>query len=329
MAGTRSQNPRQSDLPIEIMQHGGLPGYIAKRLLLAVPTLLILVTISFFVVRFAPGGPFDARGIAAPEVLKNLRAAYNLDAPLYEQYARYMSNILHLDFGTSFRYRDRSVSELIKGSLPASLELTMWTSLLSVTAGLGLGIAAAIRPNGWLDRTTMTTASLGIILPVILVAPLCQLLFGVELEWLPVSGWQEQWQSKLLPVATLSLGTIAGLARLTRASMLESMHMGYVRTARSKGIGRRRTLLRHILPGGLVPILAYLGPTLAGVILGSVVIERVFSIPGLGRLFVEAATSRDYPLVTGTVMFYGAVIILINLLMDVAYTIADPRVRYA
>jgi oligopeptide transport system permease protein len=292
-------------------------------------TLFALVTISFFVIRFAPGGPFDSHAMVSSEALKNLRAVYHLDAPLQEQYVQYLKGVLHLDFGTSLHYRGRSVADLIAQSLPVSFELTMWTALVSTMAGLGLGITATIRPASRLDRFVMATASLGIILPTILIAPLGQMFFGAELKWLPVAGWDDSWQSRILPVATLSFVYAAGLGRLTRASVLESHHSDYVRTARSKGLGRRLTLMRHTLPGGLVPILAYLGPTLAGIIMGSVVVERVFAIPGLGRLFVEAATNRDYSLVTGIVMVYGAMITTINLLVDLAYAFVDPRVRYA
>jgi oligopeptide transport system permease protein len=311
------------------MAHGPPVRYIMKRLLLAAPTLLVLVTISFFVIRFAPGGPFDAYGRVNPAALKNLRAVYHLDAPLLEQYLRYLFGVFDFDFGTSLRYRGIPVATLILASLPTSLRLALCAIVLSLLVGSGSGIVAALWRGGWIDRITTSTASLGIIVPSVIIAPVAQFVFAVKLEWLPVSGWEGGWTHRVLPIAALSLPCVAGVARLTRASMLETLNADYVRTARAKGLGRRVTVLRHALPGGLVPLLAYLGPTFAGVVMGSVIIERVFAIPGMGRLFVEAALSRDYPLVTGIVLLYGVIIITANLLVDVAYAVVDPRVALA
>jgi oligopeptide transport system permease protein len=303
--------------------------YFLRRLLLAIPTLLAIITISFFMIRVAPGGPFDSNRKATPEVIANLNRAYHLDEPVIEQYGRYLWGVLHLDFGPSFKYRDYQVSDLIFLGFPISLEIGLWAIALSTILGIALGTVAALRQNSALDHVVMTLGMTGVAVPTFVTAPLLQLLFGVELHWLPV-GWAEpaHWQHKVLPIAALSLPAIAVIARLTRGSMIESLRSNHVRTARAKGLGLRLTVMRHALIGGLLPTLAYLGPATADIVAGSVVIERVFSIPGIGRYFVEAASNRDYTMVMGTVIFYGMLIILANLLVDLAYSLVDPKVRY-
>jgi oligopeptide transport system permease protein len=303
--------------------------YFLRRLLLAIPTLLAIITISFFMIRVAPGGPFDSNRKATPEVIANLNRAYHLDEPVIEQYGRYLWGVLHLDFGPSFKYRDYQVSDLIFLGFPISLEIGLWAISLSTILGIALGTVAALRQNSALDHVVMTLGMTGVAVPTFVTAPLLQLLFGVELHWLPV-GWAEpaHWQHKVLPIAALSLPAIAVIARLTRGSMIESLRSNHVRTARAKGLGLRLTVMRHALIGGLLPTLAYLGPATADIVAGSVVIERVFSIPGIGRYFVEAASNRDYTMVMGTVIFYGMLIILANLLVDLAYSLVDPKVRY-
>ncbi|HLY57082.1 MAG TPA: ABC transporter permease subunit [Stellaceae bacterium] len=314
--------------------------YVLRRLLIAVPTLLAIITISFFMIRVAPGGPFDSNRKATPEVLANLNRSFHLDEPLVKQYGRYLWGVLHLDFGPSFKYRDYTVSELILRGFPVSLEIGLCSIAVATIFGIGLGTIAALRQNSILDHTVMTLGMAGVAVPTFVTAPVMQLLlsvvphdhplhlpFGVVFSGLPTAGWGD-WDQMILPIAALSLPTIAVIARLTRGSMIESLRSNHVRTARAKGIGMRRTVLHHALIGGLLPTLAFLGPATADVITGSLVIERVFGIPGIGRFFVEAASNRDYTLVMGTVIFYGGLIIFANLIVDLAYSVVDPKVRY-
>lgn len=302
--------------------------YFLRRLLIAIPTLLALITISFFMIRAVPGGPFDANRKATPEVMANLNKAYHLDEPLYEQFGRYLWGVLQLDFGPSFKYRDYSVSELILRGFPISLDIGLWAIGVAAVFGIAIGTLAALRQNSALDYAVMTFGMIGVAVPTFVTSPLLQLVFAVWLRVLPAAAWDGGWWHKVLPVIALSLPPIAAISRLTRGSMVESLRSNHVRTARAKGLGIRLTVLRHALLGGLLPTLAYLGPATASIVTGSVVIERAFSIPGIGRYFVEAATNRDYTLVMGTVIFYGALIILANLLVDLTYSLLDPKVRY-
>ncbi|MEA2755755.1 MAG: oligopeptide transport system permease protein [Aliidongia sp.] len=302
--------------------------YFLRRVLIAIPTLLALITISFFMIRAAPGGPFDAHRKATPEVMANLNRAYHLDEPLYQQFGRYVWNVAQLDFGPSFKYRDYTVSDLILRGFPISLDIGLWAIFFSTTIGMAIGTMAALRQNSVIDYAVMSFGMVGVAVPTFIVAPILQLVLAVGLGWLPVAGWDGSWQHKILPIFALSLPPIAAISRLTRGSMIESLRSNHVRTARAKGLGMRLTVLRHALLGGLLPTLAYLGPATAGIITGSVVIERAFSIPGIGRYFVEAASNRDYTLVMGTLIFYGALIIFANLIVDLAYSLVDPKVRY-
>jgi oligopeptide transport system permease protein len=296
--------------------------------LISIPALFVLISISFFMIRAAPGGPFDANRKATPEVIANLNRAYHLDEPLYAQYVRYVWGVLHFDFGPSFKYRDYTVTDLISRGFPISLEIGLWAILFSTIAGIALGTLAALRQNTPLDYLAMTVGMTGIAVPTFVMAPLYQLFFAIWLRWLPVAGWDGGWRHKVLPILALSVPSMAAIARLTRGSMIESLRSNHVRTARAKGLGLRRVVLRHALIGGLLPTLAYLGPATAGIVTGSVIIEKVFSIPGIGRYFVEAASNRDYTLVMGTVIFYGALIILANLFVDLTYALVDPKVRH-
>jgi oligopeptide transport system permease protein len=302
--------------------------YFLRRLLVAIPTMFAIIAISFFMIRIAPGGPFDANRKATPEVMANLNKAYHLDEPLYEQFGRYLWGVVHLDFGPSFKYRDYTVSELILRGFPISAEIGLWALLVATTIGISIGTLAALRQNSVIDYLVMTVGMVGVAVPTFITAPIFQLIFALTFRWLPVAGWDGGWQHKILPVVALSLPPIAAISRLTRGSMIESLRSNHVRTARAKGLGIRLTVWRHALLGGLLPTIAYLGPATAGIVTGSVVIERVFSIPGIGRYFVEAASNRDYTLVMGTVIFYGGLIILANLLVDLTYSLLDPKVRY-
>lgn len=303
--------------------------YTLKRLLQAIPTLLIVITLSFFLMRVAPGGPFDGERRLPPEIEQNLRAAYHLDEPLPMQYIRYLGDLIQGDLGPSFKYKDFDVSELISQGFPASLELGIWAILAALLIGVPLGVIAAIRRNSTADYVVMSTALAGIAVPNFVIAPLLALVFGVLLGWLPAGGWNGgAWQNLLLPVVALSIQQIAYIARMMRASMIEVLGSHYIRTARAKGLSEWKVILRHALRPAMLPVVSYLGPAIAGIITGSVVIEQIFGIPGIGRYFVQGALNRDYTLVMGTVVFYGALILLLNLIVDLLYSMLDPQIRY-
>jgi oligopeptide transport system permease protein len=301
---------------------------VIRRLLESIPTLLVLIALTFFMMRMAPGGPFDREKRLAPEVEANLRAAYYLDEPLYQQFGRYLGNLAQGDFGPSFQYRDRTVTELIAGGFPVSLRLGGFAMLLALFGGVTLGSIAALRQNKPTDYATMAVAMTGISVPNFVMAPLLVLLFAVYLGWLPAGGLGDAgWRNLILPVITLALTQVAYIARLTRGSMIEVLRSNYIRTARAQGLSTLTILLRHALKPALVPVVSYLGPATAGLITGSVVIEQIFGLPGLGRYFVQGALNRDYTLVLGIVTFYGALIIFFNFLVDLVYGWLDPRSR--
>ncbi|WP_207485790.1 oligopeptide ABC transporter permease OppB [Arenibaculum pallidiluteum] len=303
--------------------------YAVRRLLGAIPTLLVILTIAFFMIRLAPGGPFDDERTLPAEIEANMKAAYNLDQPLPVQYLRYLGGVLRGDFGPSFKYRDFTVNQLIWGGFPVSLRIGGIAIALAAVVGTTLGALAALRQNSGLDHGVMALAMTGITIPNFVVAPLLTLVLGVHLGLLPVGGYGDgSWRNLLLPVVALALPQIAYIARLTRASMIETLRSNFVRTARAKGLPEGTMLRRHALKGALLPVVSYLGPATAGIITGSVVIEQIFGIPGIGRYFVQGALNRDYTLVMGVVVFYGALIILFNLLVDLLYGALDPRVRY-
>ncbi|CBV43731.1 oligopeptide ABC transporter permease OppB [Halomonas elongata] len=303
--------------------------YTLKRLLQAIPTMLIVITISFFLMRIAPGGPFDGERALPPEIEANLMAAYHLDEPLPMQYLRYMGNLLQGDFGPSFKYKDFSVTELIMQGFPVSLEIGGLAILLALLLGLPLGVIAALKRNSTIDYLVMGTALAGIAIPNFVIAPILALVFGVLLAWLPAGGWNGGALPNLvLPVIALSIQQIAYIARMMRASMIEVLGSHYIRTARAKGLAESQVIWRHALRPALLPVTSYLGPAVAGIITGSVVIEQIFGIPGIGRYFVQGALNRDYTLVMGTVVFYGALIVLMNLLVDLIYSALDPQIRH-
>ena len=302
--------------------------YLLRRLLAAIPTLLIIITIAFFMMRAAPGGPFDLERALPPQIEKNVNAVYKLDQPLILQYFDYMFNVLRGDLGPSFKVRDFTVNELIFAGLPVSFRLGGTAIVLAIVLGMSLGTIAALKQNTRIDYAVMAAAMSGITLPNFVVAPLLTLVFGVYLSWLPVAGWSGDLRHAVLPVIALALPQIAYIARLTRGSMIEVLRSDYIRTARAKGLPERLTVLRHAWKGAMLPVVSYLGPATAGVVTGSVVIETIFDIPGVGRYFVNGALNRDYTLVMGTVIVYGSLIILLNLLVDLAYGLLDPKVRY-
>ena len=300
---------------------------IFKRLLVAVPVLIIVASITFFLVRLAPGGPFDSEKVVAPQVLKNLNEVYNLNAPLYEQYFDYMANAITGDFGPSFRYPGRSVSEMILTGLPVTFELAFYAVIFAVLLGLLAGIVAAVKKNTALDYIPMAIAMLGICMPTFLLGPLLVLIFGINFELMPVSGWDTLPGDKVLPAITLGAAYAAYIARLSRGGMLETLNQDYIRTARAKGLSEFKVVMLHAIRGGLIPVLAFLGPAIAGLIGGSFVVETIFQIPGLGRFYVEAAFNRDYTMILGTTIFFSALIIFFNLLSDIAVAIFNPQAR--
>lgn len=300
---------------------------IFKRLLVAIPVLIIVASLTFFLVRLAPGGPFDSEKAVSPQVLKNLNEVYNLNAPLYEQYFDYMANALTGDFGPSFRYPGRSVSEMILTGLPVTFELAFYAIVFATFLGLIAGIVAAVKKNTALDYIPMAIAMLGICMPTFLLGPLLVLIFGLNLELMPVSGWDTLPGDKVLPAITLGAAYAAYIARLSRGGMLETLNQDYVRTARAKGLSEFKVVMVHAIRGGLIPVLAFLGPAIAGLIGGSFVVETIFQIPGLGRFYVEAAFNRDYTMILGTTIFFSALIIFFNLLSDIAVAIFNPQAR--
>ncbi|WP_027350017.1 oligopeptide ABC transporter permease OppB [Halotalea alkalilenta] len=303
--------------------------YILKRFGQAIPTLLIVITVSFFLMRLAPGGPFDGERQLPPEIEANLMAAYHLDEPLWSQYLRYMGGLLQGDFGPSFKYKDFSVTDLIMQGFPVSLELGAWAIVLALAIGLPLGIIAALKRNSTVDYVVMGIALGGIAVPNFVIAPIMALVFGVMLAWLPAGGWNGgAWANMVLPVIALSIQQIAAIARLTRASMIEVLGSQYIRTARAKGLSEWEVILHHALRPSLLPVISYLGPAIAGIITGSIVIEQIFGLPGIGRYFVQGALNRDYTLVMGVVVFYGVLIVLLNLIVDLLYSVLDPQIRY-
>jgi oligopeptide transport system permease protein len=305
-----------------------LGAYVTRRILTSIPTLLVIVTVAFFMMRIAPGGPFDRERALPAEIEKNVLAAYNLDQPLFLQYGDYLLGVLRGDFGPSFKYRDFTVAELLWTGFPASLKVGGIAILLAIAVGIALGTLAALRQNTGIDYAVMATAMTGITIPNFVMAPLLTLIFGVYLSWLPVAGWNGGAPRNLiLPVIALALPQIAYIARLTRGSMIEVLHTNYVRTARAKGLRERIVVVRHALKGALLPVVSYLGPATAQVVTGSVVIETIFGIPGIGRYFIQGALNRDYTLVMGTVIVFAVLIILLNLIVDLLYGLLDPKVK--
>ncbi len=301
--------------------------YILRRLAEFVPVLLIIVTITFFLVRLAPGGPFDAERAVPPEVLRQLEAQYNLDAPLYRQYLNYLGGLVQGDLGPSFRRPSRTVREWIALRLPVSLELGAYGLLVAITIGLSTGVYAALKPNTVRDYVPMSLAMVGICVPNFVLGPLMVLIFAIWLGWLPVAGWDFP-EHRILPAIALGTAFAAYIARLSRGGMLEVLAQDFIRTARAKGLSEARVILRHGLRGGLQPVVSFLGPATAGLLTGSFVVETIFQVPGLGREFVQAAFNRDYTMVMGIVLFFAFMIMFLNLLADIVLAWLDPRLRY-
>ncbi len=301
--------------------------FISRRILQTIPVLFIVATLTFFMLRFAPGGPFTAEKNFPPEIQKQLRAAYHLDEPLFKQYLIELDKWLHGDLGVSTKHLNRRVSEVIARHAPVSAQLGLWALLIGLTLGVPAGVIAAYKPNTATDYIPMSCAMAGICVPTFVLGPLLALTFALWLKWFNPSGWNQP-KDLVLPAFTLGATLAAYIARLTRGGMLEIMSQDFIRTARAKGASGLRILARHALRGGLLPVISFLGPAIAGLITGSFVVETVFNIPGLGRYFVGAAFDRDYTMVTGTVLFYATLILLLNLVVDIVLVWLNPKLRF-
>jgi oligopeptide transport system permease protein len=305
--------------------------FIIRRLLSLIPTMLIIVTLSFFLIRLAPGGPFSGEKKLPEQVLQNILKKYHMDEPLGTQYLRYLGDVLRGDFGPSFRYKDNSVNELIAQSFPTSILLGSVSLALALALGIGFGILSALKQNHWQDYGAMSLAVIGISVPLFVVGPILQLVFAMNLKWLPTSGWinsRAGLATLILPAVTLSFPYFAYVARLSRASILEVLRSDYVRTARAKGLKESTVIGKHVLKGALLPVVSYIGPAFSGIITGSIVVETVFVVPGIGKIFVQSALNRDYTLIMGEVIVYSLILVVMNFLVDIVYSFLDPRIAY-
>ncbi len=303
--------------------------FIAKRILEAIPTLLVLITVSFFLMRFAPGNPFSSERPLPPEVMQNINAKYGLDKPVYQQYLTYLNNIVHGDFGPSFKYKDFTVNELVSQSLPVSAKIGFFAFIFTVIMGVGVGTLAALKQNSWFDYTIMSTAMLGVVMPSFVLAPALIYFFSIKLGWFPAGGWQDgSFKFICLPVIGMSLLYVATFARITRGSMIETLNSNFIRTARAKGLSYPYIVMRHALKPAMLPVVSYMGPAFVGIITGSVVIETIFGLPGIGKLFVNAAFNRDYSLVMGITILIGFLFILFNTIVDILLATIDPKIRF-
>jgi oligopeptide transport system permease protein len=301
--------------------------FIVSRLLQAIPVLLVVITVTFFLIRMAPGGPFDSEKAVIPEVKAALEAQYRLNLTLFEQYTAYLGDLSHGDLGPSFKYPGRSVNELIAAGFPVTAELALYALLVALVIGGVAGVVASLKPNTAQDYIPMSVAMIGICMPSLLLGPILILVFGVYLDWLPVSGWGDSPGDKILPAITLGAAYAAYIARLSRAGMLEVMSQDYIRTARAKGLPEWQVVSRHALRGGMIPVVAFLGPAFAGLLSGSFVVETIFQIPGLGRFYVQAAFNRDYTMILGSTVFLATLIVAFNLLSDILAAWMNPRLR--
>ncbi|MCG9597969.1 oligopeptide ABC transporter permease OppB [Vibrio sp. Isolate25] len=303
--------------------------FIAKRIFEAIPTMLVLITVSFFLMRFAPGNPFSSERPLPPEVMANIEAKYGLDKPVFEQYTTYLTNVIRGDFGPSFKYLDYSVNELISVALPVSAKVGFIAFIFTVIMGVSIGTIAALKQNTWVDYTIMSTAMLGVVMPSFVLAPALIYLFSLHWNLFPAGGWQDgSLKYLVLPVIGMSLLYVATFARITRGSMIETLNSNFIRTARAKGLSYRYIIIKHALKPALLPVVSYMGPAFVGIITGSVVIETIFGLPGIGKLFVNAAFNRDYSLVMGVTILIGFLFILFNAIVDILLAMIDPKIRY-
>lgn len=304
--------------------------YIVRRLAVAIPTILILIVVSFFLMYLAPGGPFNSERPIPPEVMANIEAKYGLDQPMWKQMLDYVTGVVfRFDFGPSFQYTDRTVNEVIAQGFPVTLTYGLWSALFAVVVGVALGVAAAIKHNTAVDYTAVGISIGAQALPNFVMAPILLLIFTLWLGWLPGGGWNGgQWNYVIMPVIALSTSYMASIARITRSSMLEVLNSNFIRTAKAKGLPMRRVILRHALKPTLLPVISYLGPAVVGMITGSVVVDIAFSTGGIGQFFVNSAFNRDYSVIMGITILVGVLTITFNLLVDILYAWIDPKIRY-
>lgn len=302
--------------------------FTVRRLAMAIPTLFILVTLSFFMMQSAPGSPFTGDFNLPAEVLANIEAKYHLDKPMWQQYLYYLGDLLKGDLGPSFKYRDYSVNELVAQSFPVSIKLGVVAFVFTVIFGVALGTVAALKQNTWVDYTVMSLAMVGVVLPSFVLAPVLVMIFAVGLNWLPAGGWNDgHWANLVLPVSAMAILYMASIARIMRGSMIEVLHSPFIRTCHAKGLPMRYIIFKHALKPAMLPVVSYLGPAFVGIITGSVVIETVFGIPGIGQYFVNGALNRDYSLVLGLTILVGSLTILFTAIVDILYGLIDPRIR--
>ncbi|KLV04719.1 oligopeptide transporter permease [Photobacterium aquae] len=303
--------------------------FIAKRIFEAIPTLLVLITISFFLMRFAPGNPFSSERPLPPEVMANIEAKYGLDKPVLEQYTTYLGNIVQGDFGPSFKYKDFTVNELVSKALPVSAQIGFFAFIFALVMGVTVGTIAALKQNSWIDYCIMSTAMAGVVMPSFILAPVLIYIFSINLGWLPAGGWNDgSVKYMMLPMIGMSLLYVATFARITRGSMIETLNSNFIRTARAKGLSYPRIIIKHALKPAMLPVVSYMGPAFVGIITGSVVIETIFGLPGIGKLFVNAAFNRDYSLVLGITILIGSLTIIFNAIVDIVLAYIDPKIRY-
>jgi oligopeptide transport system permease protein len=304
--------------------------FLLRRLLVAIPTLFVVITVAFFMMRAAPGSPFDSDRRLPPEIKANVEKKFGMNRPLGVQYVDYLSGVVRGDFGPSLKYQDKTVLDVLRENYPVSLRLGLTAIIIATFSGVSLGVLAALRQNQAADYLTVGVAIVGVTIPSFVTAPLLQLLFGSKLGILPIAGWDKgALPNMVLPVAVLALPQIAIISRLTRAGMIEALHSNWVRTARAKGLPEHQIVTRHALRAAILPLISYLGPACAGLLTGSLVVERIFNLPGLGKFFVISALQRDYTVVMGMVIVYAVLILVLNLLADLLQASLDPRVRLA
>jgi len=304
-----------------------LIGYLIRRLLWLIPVLLVTTVLTFALMYSIPGNPFqNAERPLPPAIVQQLMSYYNLDEPVVQQYFRYMGNALRGDFGPSYVYKDRSVNDIVRGGFPVSAVLGLLGLVVALAIGIPLGITSALRQNTAVDYFSMVFALGGVSVPAMTMGPLLIWIFALKAGILPVARWGT-WQQAILPAFTLGIGSAAILARLTRASMLQVLREDYIRTARAKGVPERRVMIRHALRNALIPVVTVLGPMAAGLVTGSLVVERIFAVPGLGKYYVDAVTARDYPVIMGTTLLYAVLLVIANLMVDITYTWIDPRIK--
>jgi oligopeptide transport system permease protein len=305
--------------------------FFVRRALSLIPTIFIIITFAFVIVRVAPGGPFASEKKLPPEIMANVLKKYHLDESWPRQYLRYLGDMLRGDLGPSFRYKDFSVNQLIAQALPVSMILGSLALVVAVSLGLGAGIISALRQNTWVDYSAMSLAVIGISVPLFVIGPVIKLVLAIQLKLLPTSGWlggRNGWVVLIMPVITLAFPYFASIARLTRASVLEVLRADYIRTARAKGLKESTVILKHMLKGAMLPVVSFLGPAFAGILTGTVVVETIFTIPGMGRFYIQAATNRDYTLIMGDVIVFSLILVVMNFVVDIVYGFLDPRISY-